>query len=130
MNQLTPPRSPGYDYDALSNSIDVWRRLGVQEKWLGEGYPTCAPIHKNAVTSRQWDSYTEVSEDELEKSTANIVGECLAKLDAVERCIIMFAECGVESSWVHDMEQDRAQARYEAALLRLALLCRGDGMLV
>lgn len=127
MNLLSPVTTQ-YNYPALSHFISVWWSIESQASWSGKGYAPCAPVHRSSVSSRQYDSSSSVLDDELEKNTAEIVGACMDKLDAVERCIVMYGECQMDSSWVRDMDADRAQTRYEAALLKLALLCRRDGV--
>lgn len=128
MTDLLPPETTQYDYPSLSHFISAWWSIESQASWSGKGHAPCAPIHRSAVSSRQYDSSSSVLDDELEKNTAEIVGTCMEKLDAVDRCIVMYGECQMDSSWVRDMNQDRAQMRYEAALLKLALLCRRDGV--
>lgn len=128
MIALLSPVTTQYDYSALSHFISVWWSIESQASWSGKGHAPCAPIHRSAVSSRQYDSSSSVLDDELEKNTAEIVGACMDKLDAVDRCIVMYGECQMDSSWVRDMEPHRAQTRYEAALLKLALLCRRDGV--
>jgi hypothetical protein len=127
---LVPPKNPPYDYPSLAYYLSVWRNFEAGAPWIDNGHAPCVSVFKNSVTSRQWDASSSVMDDELEKSTANIIGECMDALDAVERCVIMYGNCGVYSRWVHDMEPERAQARYEAALLRLSTLARKAGVAV
>lgn len=125
---LKPPASPPYDYDALAYYISLWRNSEDGAPWTGRGYDACAPAHRLAVTSRQWDSEGSVLDDELERNTVALLGKCLEDLSAVDRCLVMYGNCGVPSKWVDMMEPQRAQARYEAALLQLALLARREGI--
>ena len=83
---------------------------------------------KQAVSSRQWDSSAGLLDDELERNTATIMGECVGKLEAVDRALVMYGQCGVKSSWVEEMQPERAQFRYESALLQLAMLARSEGV--
>lgn len=129
MNLLVPPLNPPYDYESLEYYLCVWRRCEVGAPWIDNGHAPCVSVFKSAVSSRQWDASESVMDDELEKSTANIIGACMEKLDAVERCVIMYS-LGVDSRWVHDMEPERAQARYESSMFRLALLARLEGALL
>ena len=125
---LKPPVDPSYDYDYLVHCLEVWKGIEESAPWMGTGYAACAPVHRLSVSSRQWDTEVDVVDNELEKSTALIMGECMDRLEAVERCLIMYAHCGTNSRWVQDMQPERAQARYEAALLRFALSARNSGV--
>jgi hypothetical protein len=129
MTGLQQPKSTVlYDYDSLSHFISVWRSIEESTPWVGAGFAACAPIHRQAVSSRQWDSAEGIVDDELEKNTATLMGECMEKLEAIDRALIMYGQCGVDCSWVRDMEPARAQLRYEDALVRLAVLARNEGI--
>jgi len=128
MIALKPPENPAYDYESLAYYIGVWRSVEIGASWIGTGYADCAPIHKSAVSSRQWDASTSLLDDELEKNTAHIISDCMDSLDSVDRCLIMYGQCAVHSRWVELMEPDRAQFRYEMALTRLALAARKAGV--
>lgn len=128
MQRLIPPSATLYDYQSLAHFIAVWWHKEKTTQWAGAGYAACSPIHSKSVTSRQWDAAGGLLDDELEKTTANLLGECMDKLEAVDRCLIVYAECGVPSLWVNDMEPARAQLRYENALINLANLCRREGV--
>ena len=130
MIHLVPPTNPPYDYQSLAYYLSVWRGLEAGAPWIDNGHSPCVSVFLSAVSSRQWDASSSVMDDQLERSTAHIIGECMERLDAVERCVIMYGNCGVYSQWVHDMEPERAQARYEAALLELATLARKEGVAV
>ncbi len=126
--RLQQPANPQFDYESLSYFISLWWSIEAAAPWVGREYPTFAPIHSSAVSSRQWDTSLDLLDDELEKNTALLLGECMEKLEAVERCLIMYAHCNVLARWVQDMEPKRAQERYEAALLKLAVLSRRSGI--
>ena len=128
MIELKAPVNPPYKYEALAHYISVWREVELGAPWIGTGFAACAPIHKQAVTSRQWDASTSVLDDELETNTARLISECMDILDAVERCLIMYGQCNMHSKWVESMEPERAQFRYELALARLAVLARKAGV--
>lgn len=117
-----------YDYDSLAYFISVWRSVEASVPWIGAGFAPCAPIHRQAVSSRQWDAAGGILDDELEKNTATLIGECMDVLESVERALVLYGQCNIDCSWVRDMEQSRAQVKYESALLRLALLARRAGV--
>lgn len=117
-----------YDYDSLAYFVSVWHSVEASATWIGSGYDPCAPIHRQAVSSRQWDSAAGLVDDELEKNTAILIGECIDNLEAIDRALVMYGQCGVNCSWVRDMEPSRAQFRYETALLNLALMARRAGV--
>lgn len=128
MIELQAPVGPAYDFQRLAECIAIWKSVEESAPWIGAGYSPCAPVHRLSVSSRQWDTESEVVDDELEKSTAQIIGNCMDSLAAVDRCLIMYAHCGVHARWVQDMLPERAQARYEAAMLSLALSARRSGI--
>jgi hypothetical protein len=80
------------------------------------------------VSSRQWDSAAGLVDDDLEKNTATLIGECMDNLEAIDRALVMYGQCGVDCSWVRDMLPERAQLKYEQALLNLALMARRAGV--
>ena len=125
---LDPPKQPAYDYESLAYFLSVWRGVEASAPWVGGGFAPCAPIHRLSVTSRQWDSADAVLDDSLEKSTAELLGACIDTLDAVDRCLITYAHCNMQFMWVASMEPQRAQDKYEAAMLKLALLARKEGI--
>jgi hypothetical protein len=128
MIELLPPENPQYDYPALEYYIGVWRSVEAAVPWIGTGYKSCSPAHKRAESSRQWDSTSTVLDDELEKNTATIIGDCIDALEAVDRALIMYAQCLVRCSWVEDMDPVRAQMRYETAMYNLARGARRNGV--
>ena len=128
MIELQPPVKPAYDYPSLVYFVGVWRSVESSAPWMGVGFAPCAPVHKQAVSSRMWDASSYALDDELEKNTATLMGECIEKLEGVERALVLYGQCRVRCSWVEMMELERAQARYEAALLKLALLARREGV--
>ena len=117
-----------YDYQSLAYFISVWRSVEASVPWIGTGFAPCAPIHRQAVSSRQWDSAAGLVDDDLERNTATLIGECMDGLEAIDRALVMYGQCGVDCSWVRDMEQSRAQLKYEQALERLASLARRAGV--
>jgi hypothetical protein len=117
-----------YDYESLAYFISVWRSAEASESWIGTGFAPCAPIHRQAVSSRQWDSAAGLVDDELEKNTAILIGECIDNLEPIDRALVMYGQCLVDCTWVRDMLPERAQLRYEAALLNLALMARRAGV--
>lgn len=125
---LHPPKLPSYDYAALEYYISVWRSVASAEPWVGTGYKSVSPAHKDAGSSRQWDSTSTVLDDELEKTTAQIIGDCIDAMEAVDRALIMYGQCLVRCRWVEDMEPARAQDRYEVALKLLAMAARRNGV--
>ena len=126
---LQPPKSTvQYDYDSLAYFVSVWRSVEASVPWISTGFAPCAPVHRQAVSSRQWDAVDGILDDELEKNTATLIGECMDDLEAIERALVLYGMCAVDCSWVRDMEPSRAQTKYEAALLRLALLARRAGV--
>lgn len=126
--KLNPPVAPAYDYKSLAYFLSVWQGVESSAPWMGAGYSHCSPIHRMAVTSRQWDTEGEVMDDSLEKSTAERLGQCLENLDAVDRTLITYAHCGIPSKWVEAMEPQRAQERYEGAMHKLAIKARLEGV--
>ncbi|WNO05990.1 hypothetical protein [Rhodoferax mekongensis] len=126
--ELMPPVTKQYNYEALAHAVSVWWSIEKSEPWVAKGYSSCAPGHKNAVSSRQWDSASSVLDDELEKNTADIIGSCMDRLEHVERALVTYGLCGQHSSWVSDMDPLRAQTRYEGALLSLAMAARREGV--
>lgn len=126
---LTQPKNTVlYDYESLAYFVSIWRSIEAGAAWIGSGYAPCAPIHRQAVSSRQWDSAAGLVDDELEKNTANLIGECMDALEAIDRALVMYGQCGVDCSWVRDMLPSRAQLKYEQALVRLAVLARRAGV--
>jgi hypothetical protein len=125
---LHPPELPSYDYPALEHYISVWRSVESSVPWVGTGYKSISPACKEAASSRQWDSTSTVLDDELEKNTATIIGDCIDAMEAVDRALVMYGQCLVRCRWVEDMEPARAQDRYEAALQLLAIAARRNGV--
>ena len=125
---LQPPKNPKYDYDSLAYFVSIWRSVEASAPWIGVGFAPCAPIHKQAVSSRQWDSAAGLVDDDLEKNTATLIGECMDNLEAIDRALVMYGQCGVDCSWVRDMLPERAQLKYEQALMNLALMARRAGV--
>ena len=83
-----------YDYDLLVYLIGQWWGMERSRGWAKNGYAPCAPIHRHAVTSRQWDSASTVLDDTLDRATADIIGDAIAALPQKERSIIMVNHCG------------------------------------
>ena len=92
--ELMPPVTKQYNYEALAHAVSVWWSIEKSEPWVAKGYSSCAPGHKNAVSSRQWDSASSVLDDELEKNTADIIGSCMDRLEHVERALVTCGLCG------------------------------------
>ena len=129
MMELRQPKATVlYDYDSLAHFVSVWWGVESREPWTGTGFASCTSMCKQAVSSRQWDSSAGLLDDELERNTATIMGECIDKLEAVDRALVMYGQCAVKSSWVEEMQPERAQFRYESALLQLAMLARSEGV--
>ena len=128
MIELKPPAQPKYDFPSLAYFVGVWWSAESREPWVGSGFAPATAMCKRAVSSRQWDASAGLLDDELEKNTATLMGECVDKLDAVDRATVMYGLCMVRCAWVEQMEPERAQQRYESALLKLALLAKAEGV--
>jgi hypothetical protein len=128
MIKLLPPLAPAYDYPSLAYFVNLWRSSEEGEPWLGVGFGSCAASHRQAVSSRMWDTSTSLLDDELESNTSRLMGLCIEALDGVDRALVMCGQCGVTSRWVSAMDPLRAQQHYEDALGRLAVIARKEGV--
>lgn len=124
---IAPTTTVLYDYNALAHYIEIWWGMEKDAPWVGKGFSPVSSMHRQAVSSRQWDAQSSVLDDELEKNTAIIIADCMESLEAVERALVMYGNCNVLSQWVSDLEPARAQLRYEQALVKIALRARRSG---
>lgn len=119
-----------YDSKKLEELISIWWSMRDNIRHASNGYDRSAPTHRDAVSSRQWDSSSTVIDDALDRSTSSIIGDGMNELSYQQRAMIIWVHCGSRkvSMIVDSLNQDQQQQALRTGMDELARYVQSKGI--